>query len=412
MRAMVTFEHRFIRTPNGDVYTRGTVDYSFLSRYLAVFDEVVVLARMEGVDEVPSSKKRADGPNVSFFPLPYYVGPIQFLKHYREVKAKVKGAVSTADAYILRVGGAVGTLLWRNLLKSGRPYGVEVVADPWDVFAPDVVKSVFSPILRRTMRWQLVKQCQYASVASYVTEHTLQKSYPSRCWSTHYSTIDLPPETILDESVVGRRMKRIEEKISAGNPLRLCFAGSMAQLYKAPDILISAVANCIKKGINLELIMLGDGIYRPQLEEQTEMLGVAEKIQFLGNVPPREAVYDQLDQADLFVLASRTEGLPRSIIEAMARGLPCIGSTAGGIPELLDEEYIVQPGMIEPLTRKIEEVLGDKEKLQKMSRRNLEKAREYCIDKLAKRREEFYQRLATITQIWRSKVNKGKNERT
>jgi len=36
---MVTFEHRFIRTPGGDIYTRGTVDYNFLSRYLTVFDE-------------------------------------------------------------------------------------------------------------------------------------------------------------------------------------------------------------------------------------------------------------------------------------------------------------------------------------------------------------------------------------
>ena len=254
MRVMVTFEHRFIRTTNGQIYTRGTVDHAFLSRYLAVFDEVIVLARMENVNEIPQNKKRADGPNVNFFPLPYYFGPIQYLKKHREVKAKIKEAINAADAYILRVTGTVGTLLWHNLIKLGIPYGVEVVSDPWDGLAPGNAKTIMRPILRRLMWQQLVKQCRYASVAAYVTERTLQKRYPPNCWSTHYSTIDLPAETILDESEVDNRMERIEAKLRTGAPFRLCFVGAMSQPYKAADILINAVANCIKKGINLELV--------------------------------------------------------------------------------------------------------------------------------------------------------------
>lgn len=405
MRVMVTFEHRFIRTSNGRIYTRGTVDYSFLSRYLAVFDEVVVLARVEDVDEIPPNKKRADGPNVSFFPVPYYFGPIQFLKRYREIKASIRQAVNAADAYILRVASPVGTLLWRCLMKKGIPYGIEVVCDPWDVLSPGSVKTKLRPFLRRKMTRDLVRQCRAASVASYVTEYTLQKRYPPGCWSTHYSTIDLPANVILDDSMVDKRMERIESKINSGKPLRLCFVGSISQLYKAPDILISSVADCTKKGINLELVMLGDGQYRRQLEEQARHLGIDEKVLFLGNVPPGKAVYEQLDQAELFVLPSRTEGLPRSIIEAMARGLPCIASNVGGIPELLDDEYMVPPGKVEPLANKIEEVLSDKRKLREMSSRNLQKAHKYCIDELGKRRKELYQKLAEITQSQRSKID-------
>lgn len=412
MRVMVTFEHRFISTPEGHVYTRGTVDYSFLSRYLAVFDEVVVLARMEDVDEIPPNKSRADGPNVSFFPVPYYFGPIQFLKRYREVKASIRQAVNAADAYILRVVGPIGTLLWRCLMNKRIPYGVEVVADPWDLFSPGGLKTKLRPLLRRKMRWDLVRQCCQASVSSYVTEYTLQKRYPPRCWSTHYSTIDLPADVILDDSMVDKRMERIESKINSGEPLRLCFVGSISQLYKAPDILISSVADCTKKGINLELVILGDGQYKRQLEEQARRLGIAEKVLFLGNVPPGKAVYEQLDQAELFVLPSRTEGLPRSIIEAMARALPCIGSTVGGIPELLGEEFVVPAGDVESLAEKIEEVLADKRKLREMSWRNLEKAHEYCIDKLNPRRKAFYQRLYEITEAWRVKMDKENNERT
>ena len=404
MRVMVTFGHRFLRTSNGHIYTRGTVDYSFLSRYLAVFDEVVVLSRVEDVDEIQPDKNRTDGPNVSIFPLPYYFGPMQFFKRYREVKAAVKRAVDAADAYILRVSGHEGTMLWHHLRKKGIPYGVEVVTDPWDVLAPGSVKTILRPFLRRKMTRDLVRQCRYASVAAYVTEYSLQKRYPPGCWSTHYSTIDLPADAILDESVVNRRTERIAAKLDAGEPLRLCFVGGMSQLYKAPDILISSAADCIKNGVNLELVMVGDGELRPQLEEQAETLGAAEKIHFLGSLPPGQAVYEQLDQADLFVLPSRQEGLPRAVIEAMARGMPCISSTVGGVAELIGHEYLVPPGNIEALSKKIKEVVSDKEALHQMSHRNLKKSHKYCIDILNERRKEFYQKLAEITQAWRLKT--------
>jgi glycosyltransferase involved in cell wall biosynthesis len=387
-----------MRPPNGHIYTRGTVDYNFLSRYLAVFSEVIVLSRVEDVDEIPPDKNRADGPDVSIFPLPYYFGPMQFFERRREVKAAVRRAVDAADAYILRVASHEGTMLWRHLMKKGIPYGVEVVADPWDVLSPGSVKTKLRPFLRGKMAWDLVRQCRYASVASYVTEYSLQKRYPPGGWSTHYSTIDLSAQAILDEAVVDKRAERIAAKLSEGKPLRQCFVGGMSQLYKAPDILISSLADCIKKGVNLELVMVGDGYYRPQLERQAEKLDVADRIHFLGSLPPGQAVYEQLDQADLFILPSRQEGLSRAVIEAMARGMPCISSTAGGMPELIDYEYLVPPGDVKALSKKIEEVVGDREKLKEMSRLNLKRSHEYRIEVLSERRREFYERLADITR--------------
>lgn len=400
MRVMVTFEHRFIRTPDGHIYTRGTVDYGFLTRYLAVFDEVIVFSRVEDTDEVPQARKRADGPNVSFFALPYYFGLMGFLKKYPKLRATAKRAVGAADAFILRTGPA-GTLLWNCLMKKNIPYGIEVVADPWEGLSAGNVKTKLRLFIRLKTTWDFRRQCRYASVASYVTKSTLQKRYPPKCWSTHYSTIDLPAETILDKSVVGQRMARIEAKIKAGEPLRICFVGAMSQSYKSPDILISSISNCIKKGINLELVLLGDGVCRPKFEEHAKMLGVEDRVHFLGNVPAGQAVYDQLDEADVFVLPSRTEGLPRSVIEAMARGLPCIASNVGGIPELLEKEEMFTLGKVEPLAKKIEEVINDRAKLKQMAERNLEKAHEYCIDVLNERRQKFYQKLADITKAWR-----------
>ena len=88
------------------------------------------------------------------------------------------------------------------------------------------------------------------------------------------------------------------------------------------------------------------------------------------------------------------------MIEAMARGLPCIGSTVGGIPELLPAEDLVPPGDAPALARKIMEVLGDPDRMARMSARNLATAAEYRDDILSERRRAFYTYLRDRTQAW------------
>ncbi len=108
----------------------------------------------------------------------------------------------------------------------------------------------------------------------------------------------------------------------------------------------------------------------------------------------------QLDQADLFVLPSRQEGLPRALLEAMARALPAIGSTAGGIPELLPPEDLVAPADIGALAAKIAEVLTDPARLQAMSARNLAKARGYRDQLTSRHRERYLLELRRLTEDW------------
>ena len=88
------------------------------------------------------------------------------------------------------------------------------------------------------------------------------------------------------------------------------------------------------------------------------------------------------------------------MIEAMARALPCIGSTVGGIPELLPLEDLVPPGDAAALARKIREVVIDPGRMARMSTRNLEKAREYREDALRERRVAFYQNIRNQTETW------------
>jgi glycosyltransferase involved in cell wall biosynthesis len=134
------------------------------------------------------------------------------------------------------------------------------------------------------------------------------------------------------------------------------------------------------------------------MKQLARRLGLAGHARFVGALPPAEAVYRFLDDIDLFVLPSRTEGLPRSLIEAMARGCPCIGSTVGGIPELLPPEDMVPPGDADALARKIFEVPGDTDRMERMARRNWETAKQYLPEVLQARRRTFYRKVRELAE--------------
>src|SRR4051794_33068389 len=131
MRVVVCLEQRLDRTPDGAVWTQVAFDYSFWLRYLEIFDSVRVLARVRDVDQAPENHVRVDGDRVSVAAVPYYLGPWQYLKSRRRVQRAVLEAIEPNDAVMLRVGSQVANCVFPMLRQTGRPFGVEVVGDPW-----------------------------------------------------------------------------------------------------------------------------------------------------------------------------------------------------------------------------------------------------------------------------------------
>jgi glycosyltransferase involved in cell wall biosynthesis len=136
------------------------------------------------------------------------------------------------------------------------------------------------------------------------------------------------------------------------------------------------------------------------MELRAASLGLAACVRFTGHLSSPDLVRKELSEADLFVLPSRTEGLPRALIEAMAIGLPCIGSDVGGIPELLPPSERVPPGDARALADGILELLSDPLRLARLSAENVERAREFHIDALRPRRHAFYRAVEGATRRW------------
>jgi glycosyltransferase involved in cell wall biosynthesis len=195
-----------------------------------------------------------------------------------------------------------------------------------------------------------------------------------------------------------RRFRRIEQSRSGRRTWQLGFVGSLEQLYKAPDIVLRAIGICVDRGLQVRLSLLGEGRYRPRLERLGADLGLGGSVCFRSAVSPGREVDEFLESIDLFVLASRTEGLPRVLVEAMARGCPAIGSTAGGIPELLAAEDLVEPGDATALANKIGEALTCRGRLEQMARRNRAVAEEYAPERLAAVRGLFLGELAALAR--------------
>ncbi len=415
MSLIVSLEYRFDSDPDGAVWTQTTFDYAFWTRYLEVFDQVRVIARIKehAAHDIPGNWKRADGPAVSFINIPHYIGPLQYLANAKDIRLKINSIDMQYDAVIMRVGSQLAARLEPKLHRTGHPYGLEVLGDPYDVFAPGAVTHPLRPFFRWWFSRQLKRQCAHASAVAYVTESYLQQRYPAgtknrmffgaatelsqdsisqpvRTYTTHFSSIELPEEGFV----------QIPRRYAAQCEFILIHVGSMAQFYKGHDILIETVGRCRAKGWNIRLRLLGDGKHREELETLVQKLELGAYIEFLGEIPAGQRIREQLEMADIFVMPSRTEGLPRAMIEAMARGLPCIGSTVGGIPELLPDEDMVPPNDVDALAQKIMDVLDNPERMTRMSARNLEKAKEYRAEILQARRRDFYQHLKEITETW------------
>lgn len=393
MNVVATLEHRFEQTPDGAVWTQTQYPHAFWAPYLDVFETVRVAARVKPVESASPGWQRADGERVAFAAIPHYLGPWQYLLRRGQVIRAARAAVGPDDAVILRVPGQIANCIEPMLRRTGHPYAVEVVADPYDVFAPGSVKHILAPLLRWWSPRQLRRVCRNAFAASYVTRAALQRRYPCPNESVGCSDVEISAASLVNAPRPERREPR---------RIRLITVGTLAQLYKAPHILIGATAACLRQGLDVELVLIGDGKHRAELEAQAAGLGVGARIHFRGQLTAGGAVRDELDEADVFVLPSFQEGLPRAMVEAMARGLPCIGSTVGGIPELLPVDALVPPGDRVALAAKIREVVCDPQRLSRMSHENLETARQYRAEILREKRVGFYQYVREQTAAWRA----------
>jgi glycosyltransferase involved in cell wall biosynthesis len=181
---------------------------------------------------------------------------------------------------------------------------------------------------------------------------------------------DLP-----DEEQEAGDARRWRERLGAGTlrPLWVCAARLEEQ--KGHAVLLDALALLRNRGIDFIVALAGDGSRRAALEARTEAAGLAGRVRFLGQV---EDVGPLLAAADGCVLPSLWEGLPLTLLEALARARPVVASAVGGVPEVVEDGVhgrLVAPGDPAALAAALEEVHRRPERARELGMRGAERVR-------------------------------------
>lgn len=405
MDLVIALEHRFHRTPDGVVRTHTGFTRPFWTRYLSVFDRVRVVARVEDVSSDFERLAPADADGVSFVTVPYYVGPAQYLRKRRLITSTLRSVDVRGAAVLLRVPGVLSFAL-KRAIPEGYPFAVEVVGDPYEGFGA----AGFRHPLRRFFQWwfsrELRSSCRDAACSLYVTQQALQVRYPPGNGGPDRSfgvaDVEMP-----DEAYLGSSLERWEDVLARRErlpdlrrPIRLICVGTLEQLYKRQDVLLRSVAACVSSGVEARVTLIGGGRKMEELKALAERIGMSGRVDFKGTLSSGAEIREQLDAHDLFVLPSVTEGMPRAMLEAMARALPCIGTAVGGIPELLPDYALVPHSNVRALAERIAEFARHPGLGERAARENFATASSYRESALQPRRVAFFRQMVRTTESW------------
>jgi glycosyltransferase involved in cell wall biosynthesis len=161
---------------------------------------------------------------------------------------------------------------------------------------------------------------------------------------------------------------------------------------KSPDMLIRASRQALEMNPNTSLVFGGDGSAE-EYEALAKRLGIADRCRFCGWVSGKEKDH-LLERAAIFCLPSRHEGMPMSLLESMACGIPSIATSVGGIPQIIDDGingYLIEPGDESRLSFLLADLLGSPEKRAKIGSSGRQRiAEDFSIDKAVARLVSIY----------------------
>lgn len=294
--------------------------------------------------------------------------------------------VKQSDLVIGHVPDSVATIALEYALRLRKTCMAVAVGCPWDAFWNHSLRGkCMAPIGFFTMR-RIMGKVPYAM---YVTEKFLQRRYPCKGETVACSNVEL---RLSEESILDKRLTKIND-IKKGT-LKIVTSAAVNVRYKRQQDVIKAMSLLLKQDCDIQYYLLGGGD-NTYLCSIAEKCGVAENVHFLG-LCSHEEVFNILDDMDVYVQPSRTEGLPRALVEAMSRGLPAIGTDVGGIPELLQSDCLYSPGDIKTLAQIISGFTVDK--MRECAFNNFKRAQDFQKNVLDKRRTTFMRHIKAMAE--------------
>ncbi|MBN2460295.1 MAG: glycosyltransferase family 4 protein [Candidatus Cloacimonetes bacterium] len=189
------------------------------------------------------------------------------------------------------------------------------------------------------------------------------------------------------------RGNAIKKKHDIGKKAKLLLTVRSLNYRKGIDILIKAMPDILKAVPDSFLIVGGDGPEKANLKTLVSELGIDKRIIFTGHIPNKVLV-DYYNACDIFIIPSREEGFGIAAAEAMACGVPVIGTKAGGLVETIQDGItglLVESEDVNNLSKAVIKLLSKKAEAERMGRNGLSRIRkEFNWCNVAKQTELLY----------------------
>lgn len=365
---------------NDQYYTTGAVDENYLNKHKINKNDFLTVVCRENLEKNIDETKlaKANGENINFLT---FTGYQQLFKRRKQIEKIVK----ESDFSFVKMPTNVGIIACQYLNKYKKKYVIEMVGSPFGALwnYGTLKAKIVAPIMALINKYYIKK----AKNVIYVTKEYLQKVYPTTGKSISCSDVKIE----IENKNLENRLDKIEHLNLSKDIIKIGLVGSLNTEYKGHRMAIEALRYIMKKtNKKCELHFLGDG-NRKTWEQLAKKYNIENQIRFEGTLPSGKPVYRWLDDMDIYIIPSYTEGLPRTLIEAMSRACPCIGSKVGGIPELIDFTFRKKDSS--QLAKCIINMLDDKNIMKQQAKLNFEKSKQYNSNDLEKLRERFIQEI-------------------
>lgn len=377
------------------IYHSNTFTDEFYQRYLCFAESLHVTARVRPLpmNAAGGRMQRISHPAIRVVEIPNLMCTKGILTKRSAVKRILRREIQNADAIFLRLPSLVGTYGADIAKEMGKPYLAEVVGCPWDSLWNHSFKGKLVAFLSKQAMKRTVWDALYVS---YVTKSFLQSRYPTQGKQIACSNVLLAP---VDEAVLGRRIARIHSR-RPGDKVVLGTAAGLDVPYKGQQYIIRALAAMKWAGrTNFEYQLAGVGTGE-RLRKEARSCGVEGQVKIVGSLTHQE-IFRWMDGLDIYCQPSKQEGLPRAMIEAMSRGLPCMGGRAGGIPEIVGEEWIFNHGShaMDEICEILGRIADSPDLMHRLAEENYREAKRYKKDVLEERRRQFFEEFLEKTGI-------------
>ncbi|EDX90558.1 glycosyltransferase [Alcanivorax sp. DG881] len=381
-------DHKFFKTKDGCYYSEGKLPSSAFERFLNIADSITVLCRSKDTNDA-DGLVISSSDSVGFSPVTGRTWLSIWGRYFFSNIRHVIALIDEADIVAIRLPCIFSLFVFPILMIKRKPYAVEVVGDAFEAIYNSGGRRASYKFLGWFFDFYTKIIVSRAVGAIYVTRYKLQEKYKGGEMVSYASNVSIGR---VCESVISDRENHIRSMVK-NEKFKVGVIGSFSNNYKGIDVLIEAVSICRKSSLlDIDLHVLGSGevtVLKPAIEKFS-----AQNWIFFDGRKKSEEVALWLDALDLYCQPSRTEGLPRALIEAMSRGCPAIATTVGGIPELLPESRLVESGDSAALAAKISELLIEPDLMVADSYKNFEVAKQYYSDALEERRKQFWEGVA------------------